>query len=146
MNGADVLRDLSLSGIEIAAAGERLRFTASRPVTAAERQMIAEHKPALLEQLAAEDGLRAHLHALAAGAGIPAGVVAALSGGALAGLLGVDDDAGLLVLLDYRCRTMIARGELPATADAELTGAIIDVATPGAVGKLAMPGAAGGDP
>lgn len=146
MTGAAILSDLSRAGIEIEASGERLRFTSRRPVTAAERQMIAAHKPALLAQLAAEDGLRAHLHALAAGAGIPAGVVAALSGGALAGLLGVDDDAGLLVLLDYRCRTMIARGELPAIADATLAGAIIDVATPGAVGKLAMPGAAGGDP
>lgn len=113
MNGADVLRDLSLSGIEIEASGERLRFTACRPVTAAERQMLAEHKPALLEQLAAEDALRERLHALAAQAGIPAAVVAALSGGALAGLLGVPD-AALLVLLDYHHSTMIVRGELPA--------------------------------
>lgn len=146
MTGIDLLRDLSAAGISVTAAGDRLHVVAPTGMLTADiRRTLTENKLALLAQLAAEDGLRAHLHALAAGAGIPAGVVCALSGGTLAGMLGTPDDM-LVILLDYYHRTMIVRGELPAIADATLAGAIIDVATPGAVGKLAMPGAAGGDP
>lgn len=113
MTGIDLLRDLSAAGISVTAAGDRLHVVAPTGMLTADiRHTLTENKPALLEQLAAEDALRAHLHELAAGEGIPAAVVCALSGGTLAGLLGASD-ATLVILLDYYWRTSQARGEHP---------------------------------
>jgi len=75
MTAAALIADYARAGIRLLADGDRLRFRADRPLTAAERATLTQHKA---ELLAALGGQRGHLLALAKAAGIPAAIVHAL--------------------------------------------------------------------